>query len=240
MWPSAHLSKQAEESDQNDSKPGSGFASFWPSVQQQNKKDQLPKAKKEVVLEERNEDNSDESGDVDWLALPITKKKDPPTNKAISTEIERPEEDRKIGDGTAPKQFRNIDDEPVGKHNWNRDQTDTNKSTTMMSQHEADGSRPVIKSDVLQIDDIPIKPAATAVSNDPASIDQLQLGMQRSSNMSDKKSNNSQSAVKGGYDFEKMIEAAMEMYGEAAAPMAPKDNAPKSSSGVAANADDKI
>lgn len=107
----------------------------------------------------------------------------------------------------------------------------------MISQNEADGSKPLIKSDVLQIDDIPIKPAA---SNDPSSIDQLQLGLQRSSNMSDKKSNNSQSAVKGGYDFEKMIEAAMEMYGEAAAPMAPKENATKSSSGVATNLDDKI
>ena len=110
----------------------------------------------------------------------------------------------------------------------------------MISQNEADGSKPLIKSDVLQIDDIPIKPAAIATPNDPSSIDQLQLGIQRSSNMSDKKSNNSQSAVKGGYDFEKMIEAAMEMYGEAAAPMAPKENATKSSSGVATNLDDKI
>lgn len=56
--------------------------------------------------------------------------------------------------------------------------------------------------------------------------------------MSDKKSNNSQSAQKGGYDFEKMIEAAMEMYGEAAAP---KEAPAKTSSGVTPNnADEKL
>ena len=39
-------------------------------------KSQVKKNKKEVVLEEREEENSQDSGDVDWLALPITKPKE--------------------------------------------------------------------------------------------------------------------------------------------------------------------
>lgn len=78
LWPSAQQSKATEETEPGEYK--GDYSSFWPS-QQDNKKKMN---KKEVVLEEKDEDNSQESGDVDWLALPVAKPKE-----------ERPPEDEK-------------------------------------------------------------------------------------------------------------------------------------------------
>lgn len=96
------------------------------------------------------------------------------------------------------------------------------------------GANPV-RDDVVQVDDLPIKPMAS----DPYNLDALQVNQQKSSNMSDGKS--SQGAPKG-YDFEKMIEAAMSKFGgapAAAAPDQPEKAQPKPGPPAAANADDK-
>jgi len=73
MWPSAKLSKTTQDEESAEAK--GGFASFWPSLQ----KESQPKtkaAKKDVVLEVRDDDHSQDSDDVDWLALPVAKAKE--------------------------------------------------------------------------------------------------------------------------------------------------------------------
>lgn len=163
--------------------------------------------KKEVVLEDRDENNSQESGDVDWLALPVAKPRDekpPEVEKSFEDEDRyqaraskwQPKAARKDGPEKAPP--RSFDDEPVGVHNWHPNPDDERPQVASFGGRGANQPR----DEAMAIDDLPIKPLA-----EPYGLEALAVDKQRSS-LSDARSAGSHAAPKG-YDFEKMIEVAM-------------------------------
>ena len=170
MWPSAQQSKATEETESGEAK--GGFASFWPSVQKDGKKKINKKA---VVLVEQDDEDSHESGDVDWLALPVAKPKD---DKIQEGEKGFEDADRfwakntkkqyakpSAAEGTEKQPARSFDDEPVGVHNWhpNPDQE--------RPQVASFGGRGMAGQDVVTaIDDLPIKPLA-----EPYTLDSLAI-----------------------------------------------------------------
>lgn len=119
MWPSAKQTKGTEDTEAGEGK--GGFASFWPSVKQDAKK---KGDKKDVVLEDRDDRASGDSGDVDWLALPVAKPKeqnhfDPEkvqADEARRRSADRPFERVKEEDEVGKRPLRPFDEEPVGVH----------------------------------------------------------------------------------------------------------------------------
>lgn len=160
--------------------------------------------------------DSQESGDVDWLALPVAK----PREEKLVEEADKPlmKANKKYAPNAAQKEgadkkpTRSFDDEPVGVHNWHPN-PDEERPQVASFGGRAMANQP--RDEVTPIDDLPIKPA------EPYGLEELAVDKQRSSNLSEARSNGSHAAPKG-YDFEKMIEVAMQKFGEAPAVMAPE------------------